>query len=155
VRSRVVMNGYWKRPEETAEALRDGWLRTGDMAVRDDGGFLHLVDRKKDMIVTGGFNVYPKEIEDVLATATTVSSAAVIGLPDDKWGEAVTAFVVPRPGAEVDIDALNALVRRAKGPHQVPKRVEIVPELPTTAVGKIDKKALRAAHWSGQDRLVH
>ena len=155
VRSRVVMNGYWKREEETAEALRGGWLRTGDMGVRDREGFFHLVDRKKDMIVTGGFNVYPKEIEDVLTGDDTVWQAAVIGLPDDKWGESVAAFVVPRPGAAVDTAALTALVRARKGAHQAPKRVEIVPELPTTGVGKIDKKALRAAHWAGRTRSVH
>jgi fatty-acyl-CoA synthase len=155
VRSRVVMNGYWKRPEETAAALSGGWLRTGDLAVRDGGGFFHLVDRKKDMIVTGGFNVYPKEIEDVLAAEPSVSAVAVIGLPDEKWGESVTAFVVARPGETVDVERLTATVRARKGAHQVPKRVEVVAELPTTAVGKIDKKALRAAHWSGQDRLVH
>lgn len=155
VRSRVVMNGYWKRPEETAEALRDGWLHTGDMAVRDPGGFFHLVDRKKDMIVTGGFNVYPREVEDVIAAEPGVSAVAVIGLPDDKWGESVTAFVVPRPGTTVDVEQLTATVRARKGPHQAPKRVEVVAELPTTGVGKIDKKALRAAFWSGQDRFVH
>ncbi|NKQ56957.1 AMP-binding protein [Amycolatopsis sp. K13G38] len=155
VRSRAVMNGYWKRPEESAEALRENWLHTGDMAKRDDGGFFHIVDRKKDMIVTGGFNVFPKEIEDVLTSVPTVSAAAVIGLPDDKWGEQVTAFVVAKPGATVDTAALTQLVRDRKGPHQAPKKVELVPELPTTAVGKIDKKALRAAHWTAQDRLVH
>lgn len=155
VRSRAVMNGYWKRPAETAEALKDGWLRTGDMALRDDGGFFHLVDRKKDMIVTGGFNVFAKEVEDVLAADANVSAVAVIGIPDEKWGEAITAFVVPRPGATIDPDALTAAVRAQKGPHQAPKRVEIVAELPTTAVGKIDKKALRSAHWGGQVRQVH
>ncbi|HZZ45718.1 MAG TPA: AMP-binding protein [Pseudonocardia sp.] len=155
VRSRVVMNGYWKRAEETADALRGGWLRTGDMGIRDDGGFLHIVDRKKDMIVTGGFNVYPKEIEDVLTGHESVWQAAVIGLPDDKWGESVAAFVVPRPGARIDTAALTALVKSRKGAHQAPKRVEIVPELPTTGVGKIDKKALRAAHWAGHERHVH
>jgi fatty-acyl-CoA synthase len=155
VRSRVIMNGYWKRARETADALRDGWLRTGDMGVRDDGGFLHIVDRKKDMIVTGGFNVYPKEIEDVLTGHESVWEAAVIGLPDEKWGESVTAFVVPRPGMEIDTAALTALVKRRKGTHQAPKRVEVVSELPTTGVGKIDKKALRAIHWVGQNRHVH
>ncbi|GAA4700179.1 AMP-binding protein [Pseudonocardia yuanmonensis] len=155
VRSRVVMNGYWKREQETADTLRGGWLRTGDMGVRDPGGFLHIVDRKKDMIVTGGFNVYPREVEDVLTGHDSVWEAAVIGLPDEKWGESVTAFVVARPGAEIDPTALMALVKDRKGAHQAPKRVEVVPELPTTGVGKIDKKALRAAHWAGQDRRVH
>jgi fatty-acyl-CoA synthase len=155
VRSRVVMSGYWRRPEETAAALRDGWLRTGDMAVRDAEGFLHIVDRKKDMIVTGGFNVFPKEVEDVIAADPSVSAVAVIGVPDDRWGEAVTAFVVPRPGAVIDPAVLIAAVRERKGPHQAPKRVELVDSLPTTSVGKIDKKALRGAHWAGRDRFVH
>ncbi|MDT7681756.1 MAG: fatty-acyl-CoA synthase [Pseudonocardiales bacterium] len=155
VRSRVLMSGYRGRPEETAEVLRDGWLRTGDMAMRDPEGFLHIVDRKKDMIVTGGFNVFPKEVEDVIAAEAGVSAVAVIGVPDDHWGEAVTAFVVVRPGAVVDPDQLRAAVRARKGAHQTPKRVEIVPELPMTAVGKVDKKALRTAHWSGQQRFVH
>lgn len=155
VRSRVVMSGYWRRPEETAEALRGGWLRSGDMAMRDPEGFLHIVDRKKDMIVTGGFNVFPREVEDVIAADPGVSSVAVIGVPDERWGEAVTAFVVARPGAEPDPAALIAAVRARKGPHQAPKSVELVAELPTTAVGKIDKKALRAAVWAGRDRLVH
>ena len=155
VRSRVVMNGYWKREDETAETLRDGWLRTGDMGIRDPEGFFHLVDRKKDMIVTGGFNVYPREIEDVLVGHYSVREAAVVGLPDEKWGESVTAFVVARPGADVDTAALQALVRERKGSHQVPKRVEIVSELPTPGVGKIDKKALRAAYWAGEDRGIH
>jgi fatty-acyl-CoA synthase len=155
IRSRVVMSGYRDRPEETAEALRDGWLRTGDMAVRDPEGFLHIVDRKKDLIVTGGFNVYSKEVEDVIASDPGVSSVAVIGVPDERWGEAVTAFVVARPGAEVDPAALIAAVRARKGAHQAPKTVELVSELPTTSVGKIDKKALRATVWAGRDRLVH
>lgn len=156
IQSRVVMSGYWRRPEETAEALRDGWLRTGDMALRDPEGFLHIVDRKKDMIVTGGFNVYPREVEDVIAAEPGVSSVAVIGVPDERWGEAVTAFVVARPGAEPpDPAALIAAVRARKGPHQAPKRVELVAELPKTSVGKIDKKALRATAWAGRDRLVH
>ncbi|TCK27544.1 AMP-binding protein [Pseudonocardia endophytica] len=155
IRSRAVMNGYWKRDEESAQALRGGWLRTTDLAVRDAEGFLHLVDRKKDMIITGGFNVYPREIEDVLTGHESVSQAAVVGVPDERWGEAVAAFVVARAGAEIDVAALTALVRERKGPHQAPKRVEIVPELPTTGVGKIDKKALRAVHWAGQTRNVH
>jgi fatty-acyl-CoA synthase len=149
------MNGYWKRPAETAAALKGGWLRTGDMARRDDGGFFHLVDRKKDMIVTGGFNVFAKEVEDVIATDQAVSAVAVIGVPDEKWGESITAFVVPRPGATIDAGALTKLVRVHKGPHQAPKRLEVVSELPMTAVGKVDKKALRAAHWGGQTRQVH
>lgn len=155
VRSRNVMNGYWKRPAETAAALRDGWLHTGDMARRDDHGFFYLVDRKKDMIVTGGFNVFAKEVEDVIAAHADVSAVAVIGVPDEKWGEAIAAFVVARPGATLDAAELTATVRARKGPHQTPKRLEIVTELPMTAVGKVDKKTLRAAYWADQARQVN
>jgi fatty-acyl-CoA synthase len=155
VRSRSVMSGYWKRPAETAEVLRNGWLRTGDMAYRSDAGFFHIVDRKKDMVISGGFNIYPREIEDVLADDPSVSMAAVIGVPDPKWGEAVKAFVVPRPGATPDTDALIASVRARKGPHHAPKSIEVVDQLPLTKVGKIDKKVLRATYWAGLDRAVN
>jgi fatty-acyl-CoA synthase len=155
VRSRSVMSGYWKRPAETAEVLRNGWLRTGDMAYRSDAGFFHIVDRKKDMVISGGFNIYPREIEDVLADDPSVSMAAVIGVPDPKWGEAVKAFVVPRPGATPDTDALTASVRARKGPHHAPKSIEVVDQLPLTKVGKIDKKVLRATYWAGSDRAVN
>jgi fatty-acyl-CoA synthase len=155
VRSRAVMSGYWKRPEETAEVLRNGWLHTGDMAFRSEAGFFHIVDRKKDMVISGGFNVYPREIEDVLADDPSVSMAAVIGVPDPKWGEAVKAFVVPRPGAIPDTDALIASVRARKGPHYAPKSIEVVDQLPLTKVGKIDKKALRATYWAGLERAVN
>lgn len=154
-RSRGVMNGYLKQPELTAEVLRGGWLRTGDMARRDEAGYFHIVDRKKDMVISGGFNIYPREVEDVIIAHPSVASAAVIGVPDDKWGEAVKAFVVPRPGAEINVDELVETVRERKGPHHAPKSVEVVAELPTTPAGKLDKKVLRAKYWSGQERQVH
>jgi fatty-acyl-CoA synthase len=150
-----VMLGYFKQPDLTASTLRDGWLRTGDMAVRDGDGYFTIVDRKKDMIVSGGFNVFPREIEDVLSAHPSVSAVAVIGVPDDKWGEAVKALVVARPGAAVDGDELMALVRDKKGPVYAPKSVDVVDALPVTAVGKADKKALRARYWAGHDRLVN
>jgi fatty-acyl-CoA synthase len=150
-----VMLGYFKQPDLTASTLRGGWLRTGDMAVRDDDGYFTIVDRKKDMIVSGGFNVFPREIEDVLSAHPSVSAVAVIGVPDEKWGEAVKALVVARPGADVDAEELVALVREKKGPVYVPKSVDVVDALPLTPVGKADKKALRARYWEGLDRLVH
>jgi fatty-acyl-CoA synthase len=125
------------------------------MARRDDEGYLYIVDRKKDMIISGGFNIYPREVEDVLATHPGVSVAAVIGVPDYKWGEAVKAVVVARPGAEVDPGQLIALVKEKKGSHHAPKSLDLVDELPLTPVGKVDKKALRARYWAGQDRQVH
>ena len=154
VQGASVMLGYWRQPELTAATLKDGWLRTGDMAVRDEEGFFYIVDRKKDMIVSGGFNVFPREIEDVLATHPAVSAAAVIGVPDDKWGEAVKALVVAKPGASVDPATLIALVRERKGPVYAPKTLEILETLPLTPVGKPDKKVLRARYWAGQTRQV-
>ncbi len=155
VQGPTVMTGYWKQPELTAETIIDGWLHTGDMATVDDDGFITIVDRKKDMIVSGGFNVFPREIEDVLTSDPSVSAAAVIGIPDDKWGEAVTALVVARPGATIDPAALIALVKERKGPVYAPKTVEIVDALPLTAVGKADKKVLRARYWSASQRGVN
>lgn len=155
VRSRGVMNGYRNQPEQTTAALHGGWLHTGDLAYRDDSGFFHIVDRKKDMIISGGFNVYPREVEDTIATIPEVSAVAIIGVPDDKWGEAVTAFVVPRPGADVDVANVRELVRDKKGAHQAPKEIVLVDQLPTTATGKIDKRSLREQFWSGEGRRVH
>ena len=155
VQGAAVMHGYFKQPELTAEALGSGWLRTGDVAVRDDEGLLYIVDRKKDMIVSGGFNVFPREIEDVLTSDPSVSMAAVIGVPDDKWGEAVTALVVARPGASCSPDALRQLVRDRKGAIYTPKTVEIVDSLPLTPIGKADKKVLRARYWGDHERHVH
>ncbi|HEY1974763.1 MAG TPA: AMP-binding protein [Pseudonocardia sp.] len=155
IRSRAVMSGYWKRPAETADALRGGWLHTGDMAYRDAGGYFHIVDRLKDMVVSGGFNIYPSEIENVLTEDPSVATAAVIGVPDPKWGEALKAFVTVRPGHTVDIEALIAGVKTRKGSHCAPKSVEIVDQLPLTNVGKIDKKALRARYWQGFERAVN
>jgi len=149
------MRGYFKQPELTAETLVGGWLRTGDIAVRDEEGFFTIVDRKKEMIVSGGFNVFPREIEDVLSTHPSVSAAAVIGVPDDKWGEAVKAIVVARPGETVDGDALINLVKEQKGPVYAPKSVDVVQALPLTAVGKPDKKVLRARYWGEAKRGVN
>ncbi len=155
LRGASVMDGYWKQSELTAETLRGGWLHTGDMATRDGDGFLTIVDRKKDMIVSGGFNVFPREVEDVLSSAPGVAMCAVIGVPDDHWGEAVKAVVVRKPGADVTAEALMALVREHKGPVYAPKSVDFVDTLPLTALGKADKQALRAQYWGGQARLVH
>ncbi|WP_239025757.1 AMP-binding protein [Sphingomonas paeninsulae] len=153
-RGPTIMEGYWSRPEESAAAFRDGWLRTGDIARRDADGYLHIVDRSKDMIITGGFNVYPREIEDCLAQHPAVAMCAVVGVPDDKWGEAVKAVVVLKSGAMVSGEELVTAVRTAKGVHYAPKIIEFVESLPHTAVGKLDRKAIRAMSWQGQERLV-
>ena len=155
VRSPLVMDGYWKQPEQTAQALRNGWLHTGDMAYQDPLGYFHLVDRKKDMIVSGGFNVYPREVEDVLTAHPAVAAAAVIGVPDDKWGEAVKAVVVLRTGAQASGEELRAAVRTAKGAVNTPKSIDFVTDLPLTALGKPDKKRLRERYWHGHARAVH
>jgi fatty-acyl-CoA synthase len=155
IRGPSVMDRYWKQPELTAETLRGGWLHTGDMAIRDDEGFFTIVDRKKDMIVSGGFNVFPREIEDVVSSMPSVAMCAVIGVPDDKWGEAVKAVVVRKPGTELTAEQLVTLVKQKKGSVYAPKSVDFVDAIPLTAVGKADKKALRAKYWSGQGRLVH
>jgi fatty-acyl-CoA synthase len=153
VRGPIVMSGYWKMPEETAEAFRGNWLHTGDMGYFDDEGYLYLVDRKKDMIISGGFNVYPREIEDVLFGHPDVASAAVIGVPDPKWGEAVVAIVVAKH-KDVKPEDLKELVRARKGAIYTPKHIEIVSDLPMTPVGKPDKKKLRERYWNVDTRQI-
>ena len=148
------MKEYWKRPEQTAETLKNGWLHTGDIARADERGYMFILDRKKDMIVSGGFNIFPREIEDVLTAHDDVAMCAVVGIPDDKWGEAVTAVVVTRNGAQPNAEALINLVKAQKGSAHAPKHVKFVTELPMTGVGKIDKKALRASFWVGRERMV-
>jgi fatty-acyl-CoA synthase len=148
VRGPMVMTGYLGKEEETAAAFADGWLHTGDIAVLDKDGFLHIVDRKKDVIITGGFNVFPREVEDALTAHPSVAEAAVIGVPHRKWGEAVTAVVVPQAEASIDKDALIAAVRERKGALHAPKTVHVVDAIPRTGLGKPDKKALRALYGS-------
>jgi fatty-acyl-CoA synthase len=138
----LVFQGYWRDPVSTAETIVDGWLHTGDLARRDDEGFFYLSGRKKEMIITGGLNVYPAEVESVMVRADGVLEAAVVGLPDDRWGEAVTAYVVARPGMDVDVDALLASCRVQLADYKVPKAVHVVDELPRTASGKVLKRVL-------------
>lgn len=154
VRGPQMMDGYLDRPEQTADTLSGGWLHTGDMARADERGYLYIVDRKKDMIISGGFNVYPREVEDVLSANPNVAAAAVIGVPDDKWGEAVKAVVVPRAGKTIDPQALIDAVKTAKGSVHAPKSVDVVAEIPLTAIGKPDKKVLREQYWRDRDRQV-
>ena len=154
VRAPQAMEQYWKRPEQTAETLKGGWLHTGDIARADERGYLYIVDRKKDMIVSGGFNIYPREVEDVISAHPGVAMVAVIGVPHQKWGEAVTALVVAKPGARPAPEAIMQLVKDRKGGTHAPKQVEFVETLPLTAVGKVDKKVLRAKYWAGRDRMV-
>jgi fatty-acyl-CoA synthase len=155
VRGPLVMGGYWNLPDQTAEAFAGGWLHTGDVARRDGDGFLTIVDRKKDMIVSGGFNVFPREVEDVLATHDAVAQAAVIGVPDERWGEAVRALVVLRPGASVDASELIDLVKQHKGSIHAPKHVDFVESIPLSPLGKPDKKTIRAQYWGDSGRMVN
>ena len=154
VRAPHVMAEYWKRPEQTAETLKNGWLHTGDIARADDRGYMFILDRKKDMIVSGGFNIFPREVEDVLSQHADVAMVAVVGVPDDKWGEAVTAIVVAREGTRPSAEELISLVKARKGSAHAPKHIKFVSELPMTGVGKVDKKLLKAGFWAGRDRMV-
>jgi fatty-acyl-CoA synthase len=155
VRTRAMMLGYRNRPEETAAAIRDGWVRTGDMAHQDDRGFFYLVDRKKDMIISGGHNIYSREVEDALADHPAVADAAVIGIPHEKWGEAVCAVVVRRPDHAVNEAELTSFVRDRKGSLYAPKMISFVEALPVTTTGKVDKKVLRAPYWSDLERSIN
>jgi len=154
VRGPLVMDGYWKRPEANAETLKGGWLHTGDVAVKDEEGYFYIVDRTKDMIISGGFNIYPREVEDALMSHPSVASAAVIGIPDDKWGEAVKGFVVLKPGANSGVAELQAHVKDKRGAPWSPKTIDFVEVIPVTGLGKIDRKALRAPYWEGRKRGV-
>ncbi|GAA5234059.1 AMP-binding protein [Verticiella sediminum] len=154
VRSPLVMEGYLNRPEENAKVFAGDWLHTGDMARQDADGYLYIVDRAKDMIISGGFNVYPSEIENCLAQHPDVAMSAVIGVPHPKWGEAVTAIVVAKPGRTLASEEVVAWVLERKGAVNTPKAVVFAAELPLTALGKIDRKTLRASHWAGSERQV-
>ncbi len=150
VRGPLLMSGYLNKPEETVAAFEGGWLHTGDIAVRSSDGFLRIVDRKKDMIVSGGFNVYAREVEDVIVDQPGVRQAAVIGVPHPKWGEAVKAVVVIEPGASITAEDIIAAVYARKGAVQAPKSVVFVDSLPLSPVGKPDKKVLRARYQDSE-----
>jgi len=143
VRGPQIMAGYRKRPAETAEALRDGWLYTGDLGELDGDGYLYIRDRKKAMLLVSGFNVYPRELEEVLCQHAAVAEAAVIGVPDERSGSRIKAYVTVRAGAELDADALARHCRANLAPYKVPREFLILDRLPKTAVGKIDKKQLQ------------
>ena len=143
IRGKSVMKGYWKNPEATAEAIQDGWMRSGDLARVDEDGYIYIVDRKKDMIISGGENIYPAEVEQVLYKHPEVLEAAVIGVPDPKWGESALALVVAKPGTSPAPENLIEHCRRNLAKYKCPKRVEVVKELPRTPAGKVLKRVLR------------
>jgi long-chain acyl-CoA synthetase len=156
VRGPNVMLGYWNRPDATAAALQDGWYRSGDAARRDEAGYLYLVDRLKDMIITGGENVYSIEVEAVLAEHSAVSEAAVFGIPDPRWGEAVHAVVTLASGSAVTTEELIAHCRSLIAGYKVPRSIELRSEpLPKSGAGKLLKNELREPFWVGLDRRVN
>jgi acyl-CoA synthetase (AMP-forming)/AMP-acid ligase II len=154
VRGDLVMKGYYKAPEKTAEAIIDGWLHTGDVGHLDAEGCLHITDRKKDMIISGGFNVYPSEVEQVIWSHPAVQDCAVIGVPDPQWGEAVKAVVELNAGQQVCADDLIALCKDRLGSVKAPKSVDFVDSLPRSPVGKVLKKDLRARYWQNTARKI-
>jgi O-succinylbenzoate-CoA ligase len=154
VRGKHVMLGYWKNPEQTSKAIRDGWYHTGDMGYLDEDGYLFMLDRKADMIVTGGENVYPKEVEDVLYEHPSVSMAAVVSAPDEKWGERVQAVVVLAPNHKATEDELIAFCKGKLGGYKCPKAIEFWDSLPTTPVGKILRKDVKKTFWKGHERSI-
>lgn len=150
-----IMLGYWKRPDDTEDVLRDGWLHTGDLATVDEDGYIYLVDRKKDMIVTGGENVYSTEVEAVLYAHPAVKEAAVISIPDPDWGEAVHACVALRDGRQATIEELVEFCRKMLASYKVPRSIDFIEgELPKGGTGKILKKQLRERYWKGQSRRI-
>jgi long-chain acyl-CoA synthetase len=150
-----VTSGYWRQPESTADARdADGWFRTGDLGYLDADDFLFIVDRKKEMVVTGGFNVYPREVENAISSLAGVAEVAVIGVPDEQWGEAITAIVVPGPGAELDEAAVIEHCRGEIAGYKAPKRVEFVAALPKSGSGKVLKREIRDERWAGRERGV-
>ena len=154
VRGDLVMKGYWNRPEATAEALRGGWLHTGDIGSLDRDGYLYITDRKKDMIISGGSNIYPREIEEVICAHAGVFEVSVIGVPDDKWGEAVKALVVRREGASVTEGEIIEHCKHHLGSYKKPQSIEFLPVLPKNAYGKVLKRELREPYWAGRTRRI-
>jgi acyl-CoA synthetase (AMP-forming)/AMP-acid ligase II len=153
-RSPSLTPGYWRDPEATSRAIVGGWLHTGDAGYFDEEGYLYIHDRVKEMIVSGGENVYPAEVENALAKDPDIADAAVIGVPDDRWGEAVKAVVVLRPGAARDEAALIARVRQHLAGYKAPKSVDFVDSIPRNPAGKILRRELRKPYWDGQSRAV-
>ncbi|MYE48833.1 MAG: long-chain fatty acid--CoA ligase [Gammaproteobacteria bacterium] len=141
--SPFLFNGYWRKPRETAEAFRDGWVSVGDLARRDEEGYIYIVDRKKDMVISGGVNIFPREIEEELLRHTDILDAAVVGVPDERWGESLKAFVVLRAGATLNADELADFCEGRLARFKIPRRVETLPALPRNAYGKVLKGELR------------
>jgi acyl-CoA synthetase (AMP-forming)/AMP-acid ligase II len=154
-RTALVMKGYWKLPEETAKARDGDWFRTGDAGYLDEAGFLYIYDRVKDMIVSGGENIYPAEVESALYGHPAIADVAVIGVPDERWGEAVKAIMVLKPGQRASEDELLAYARERIAGYKRPRSIDFVEALPRTPSGKILKRELRERYWQGRERRVN
>ena len=155
VKGDIVTRGYWKLPEETEKAIKNGWLYTGDLAVIDEEGYVTIVDRKKDMILTGGENVYSTEVENVLYMHPAILECAVIGVPDPKWGEAVKGVVVLKKGQQATEQEIIQFCKDRIAHYKAPKSIDFIDALPRTGSGKIQKKGLRDKHWEGYEKKVH
>jgi long-chain acyl-CoA synthetase len=150
-----MMAGYWRMPEATAKTISDGWLHTGDVGKRDEDGYIYLVDRKKDMIISGGENIYSREVEEVLYTHPSILEAAVVGVPDEKWGESVKAVVVLKEGAEASEEEIIDFCKEHLASYKKPRSVDFRDNLPKTGSGKIKKGEIREDYWKGEERRVH
>jgi long-chain acyl-CoA synthetase len=150
-----IMKGYFNNPEETSSAFwEDGWFRSGDVGVLDQDGYLYIVDRIKDMIITGGENVYPREVEEVIYTRNEVEGCAVVGIPDKEWGERVTAFIAPKPGQKINPEELKMFLKARLSPFKVPKEYIILNELPKSSAGKILKRDLKKQYLSSRNNMA-
>jgi acyl-CoA synthetase (AMP-forming)/AMP-acid ligase II len=155
IRGATVMKGYWNKPEATRQAIRNGWFYTGDAGYFDKEGFLYIFDRVKDMIVSGGENIYPAEVENAIFGHPAVADVAVIGVPDEKWGEAVKAIVVLKPGMKATEAEIIAYARERIAGYKVPKSVDFVDALPRNPSGKILRRELREPYWKDRERRVN
>ena len=149
-----VMMGYWNMPEATAQAIKDGWLHSGDAGKIDEDGYLYIQDRIKDMVVSGGENIYPREIENVLFEHSAIADVAVIGIPSEQWGESLLAFVVQKPGESTTADDVIEFCRQKLAGYKIPRQIEFIDELPRNASGKVLKKDLREPYWVGMERRI-
>ena len=144
VKSGSTLRGYWRNPKATAEAIRDGWYHTGDMGRIDSEGYVYVVDRVKDMIISGGENVYSSEVENALASYPGLAEFAVVGVPDAQWGEVVTACVVPKAGENPSLESIQVFLRPLLAGYKIPRRLEVMPALPRNPMGKLQKHLLRS-----------
>jgi acyl-CoA synthetase (AMP-forming)/AMP-acid ligase II len=154
VRGDIVFPGYWRRKEATEEVLRNGWLHTGDVGYRDEEGYIFITDRVKDMIVSGGSNIYPREVEEILLQHPAIAEACIVGVPDAVWGEAVRAVVVLREGHKALEEDIIEFCRSRLASYKKPKAVDLVDHLPKNAYGKVTKKEIKARYWQSVTRTI-